>query len=140
MKTIEIDIDVHKAIERERVDFSETENSILKRLLNVSKKSVDHMNTDQKPWTGKGVTIPHGSEAKMSYNGIEYYGKIENGNWNVEGQLFHSPSAAASNVAKTKYGGNTSLNGWHYWEIKFPNSSTYSPLWKMREESSPSSA
>ena len=37
LKTIEIDIDVYKLIESERKDFEETQNDILRRLLNVDR-------------------------------------------------------------------------------------------------------
>ncbi|HEV2896370.1 MAG TPA: hypothetical protein VGX71_00755 [Pseudaminobacter sp.] len=46
-------------------------------------------------WTGKGVTLPAGTELRMEYRGREHLGVIENAAWVVESRRFKSPSAAA---------------------------------------------
>ena len=125
MRTIEIDFDVHKAVELERRSFSETENDALRRLLKLSEASVTTLTTpsaetDGLPWFRKGVTLPHGTRLRMQYNGQQHSGIVENGEWVVEGGRFNTPSGAASRVAVTKNGNHTSLDGWAYWFVKRP--------------------
>lgn len=122
MRTIEIDFDVHKAIELERTSFSESENEVLRRLLKLGAASIatPSAETGGLPWTRKGVTLPHGTKLQMQYNGHQYNGTVENGKWVVEGERFSTPSGAASRVAVTKNGNHTSLDGWAYWYVKRP--------------------
>lgn len=122
LRTIEIDFDVHKIIELERTGFSETPNEVLRRLLKVNGPSPTKPTTESagRPWSGKGVTLSHGTELRMEYNGRQYTGAIENGEWVVEGKRFRSPSAAAGGVAVTKNGKHTNLDGWIYWYAKRP--------------------
>jgi len=135
LRTIEIDFDVHKIIELERNSFSETPNEVLRRLLKVSCKrssSQPQKATTGRPWSGKGVTLPHGTELRMDYNGRQYTGTIDNGEWVVEGQRFKSPSAAAGGVAVTKSGKRTNLDGWNYWQAKRPGDTDWVAIKEMR--------
>jgi len=135
LRTIEIDFDVHKIIELERKCFSETPNEVLRRLLKVSGKSPSSQPQEAKtgrPWSGKGVTLPHGTELRMDYNGRQYTGTIDNGEWVVEGQRFKSPSAAAGGVALTKSGKRTNLDGWNYWQAKRPGDTDWVAIKEMR--------
>lgn len=135
LRTIEIDFDVHKIIELERNSFSETPNEVLRRLLKVSGKrssSQPQKAMIGRPWSGKGVTLPHGTELRMDYNGRQYTGTIDNGEWVVEGQRFKSPSAAAGGVAVTKSGKHTNLDGWNYWEAKRPGDTDWVAIKEMR--------
>jgi hypothetical protein len=117
LRTIEIDVAVHRAIETARHSFSETDNDILRRLLRIS--SVSTASTPPKrSWSWKGVTLPHGTELRMTYNGQEYIGQISNGKWVVGRHEFNSPSGAASGVAVTKDGSKTKLDGWKLWYVK----------------------
>ena len=120
MRSIEIDFEVHKKIEAERASFSETSNTVLRRLLRLSgpEPILPVLETAGRSWSGKGVTLPHGSQLRMEYNGRVYVGEIRDGVWCVEGQEFKSPSAAAGSVAVTKSGKHTSLDGWIYWQVK----------------------
>ena len=122
LRTIEIDFDVHKTIEKERRSFSETPNEVLRRLLRLGGQPPAAVATPagHRAWSGKGVTLPHGTELRMRYNGRQHSGAIENGRWLVEGRSFNSPSAAAGGVALTKAGTRTSLDGWIYWHAKRP--------------------
>ena len=62
--------------------------------------------------------MPHGTELRMEYNGSQYTGSIDNGEWAVEGKRFKSPSAAAGGIAVPKNGKHTNLDGWIYWHAK----------------------
>lgn len=133
-RTIEIDLDVHKAIEKARTSLEETENAILRRLLHLTTKTPPLPSgkspkaPEGRPWAGKGVTLPHGTELRMNYRGQVLKGRIDNGIWSVEGKRANSPSDAASQVATTKSGGRPQLNGWIYWEVKRPGDQAWKKL------------
>ena len=135
-RTVDIDLDVHKIIEAERRDFSETPNSVLRRLLNLP-TATEELPDPQiveggRAWSGEGVTLPHGTALKMTYNGLRYDGKIYDGKWKVEGRVFSSPSGSASGVALTKSGKKTRLDGWSYWEVRVPGATQWSRLSDIR--------
>src|SRR5262245_46839664 len=83
-RSIEIDFDVHKRIEIARRSFKETDNEVLRRLLEIETKaapvSLARARIEQ-PWSGKGVTLPHGTQVRMKYRGRVYVGMIDNGAW-----------------------------------------------------------
>lgn len=134
MRPIEIDFDVHKKIEFERKNFAESPNEVLRRLLKIAGQSPAPTPTQSngRPWSGKGVTLVHGTELRMEYNGRQHAGAIENGEWLVEGNRFKSPSAAAGGVAITKNGKRTKLDGWIYWYVKRPGDSGWTALNQFR--------
>ena len=138
LRTIEIDFDIHQMIELERKGFDEPEYLALRRLLKLpnlqaTKESVSSVEKPSgRPWSGKGVELPHGTELRMEYNGQVFRGFIENGIWVVEGHRAKSPSDAAGSVAMTKSGGRPSLNGWIYWEVKRPNDANWRTLKSLR--------
>jgi hypothetical protein len=136
-RTIEIDFDVHKCLEAERASFSETTNEVLRRLLGIgeipARPSVAPVATGR-AWTGKGVTLPTGTEVRMKYNGRAVAGVIVDGKWLVEGQEFSSPSSAASALCVTKAGRKTSLDGWKYWEAKRPGHDGWIEIESLRPE------
>jgi hypothetical protein len=126
---IAIDFDVHKTIENARRGFSETQNETLRRLLGIdaawetprgTKRGAAPKPPTGKPWRCKGVALASGTLLRMDYNGVEYTGEISNAAWQVEGRTFHSPSAAAGGIAKTKSEKSVALNGWNYWMVKRP--------------------
>jgi hypothetical protein len=86
------------------------------------------------PWTDEGVIVPHGSRARMEYGrGSQVYeGRFLNGKLVINGQEYRSLSAAADAVAITKAGKKTSLNGWFYWKVQFPNETQWRSLQEMR--------
>jgi hypothetical protein len=125
-RTIEIDFDVHKKMEAERRSFTETPNEVLRRLLGIKGSAPV---ASGRPWSGDGVTLPHGTELRMEYNGAVYNGRVEDGQWLVEGKRFNSPSGAAG-VARTRAGKRTKLDGWVYWQVRQPGEHD----WKRIEE------
>ncbi|WP_430471782.1 hypothetical protein [Thalassospira lucentensis] len=131
LTTVEIDLDVHRKIEAARQSFTETPNTVLRRLLGVDQGQTKS-DSSHRSWTGKGVSLPHGTELKMTYNGIEHVGEINDGLWVVEGTESNNPSSAASLAAKTKAGNKTGLNGWHYWHVKRPSDAKWTRLNKLR--------
>lgn len=134
MRAIEIDFDVHKRLETERMSFSETANETLRRILRIERqtsKTEEAITPQGRPWSGKGVELPHGTELKMDYNGRQHVGVVKNGVWVVEGGEYNSPSAACS-VARTKDGRSTPLDGWKYWFAKQPGQSRWTLINKYR--------
>ena len=136
MRTIEIDFDVHQAMEMERNSFEETPNDALRRLLNLSPVAEGVAretggiadSTDNRSWFGKGVELPHGTSLRMEYRGQMYRGQIQDGDWVIDGKHSNSPSDAAGSAAVTKSGSKTSLNGWVYWEVKRPQDAQWRKL------------
>ena len=137
LRTIEIDFDVHKRIELERTSFIETPNAVLRRLLDIDGAQPAPQLTipaGRRAWASKGVTLPHGTELRMEYNGRVYTGAVENGSWLVEGGHYKSPSAAAGGVARTKGGHRTSLDGWIYWQVKRPGDNDWIGISQLRSK------
>lgn len=83
-------------------------------------------------WSRDGVILPNGTQLQMKYGGVIYTGKIEKGKWVVNGNIYNSPSGAASETALTKEGTKTLLNGWIYWDVKRPKDRNWCPLRKLR--------
>lgn len=135
-RTIEIDFDIHKMIEAERRSFSEREYEILRRMLGLPSRSIrEEQPTDssrKRSWSGEGVTLNHGTELRMTYNGCLHEGQIIDGDWVIDGKTFKSPSGAASGVATTKSGKKTRLDGWIYWEVKAPGETTWTHISALR--------
>lgn len=137
MTTIEIDFDVHKAIEINRNSFAEKPNDVLKRMLGLGQPALQAV-PGGKSYTYQHLELPHGTEARMTYNNVDYTARIEDGFWITEdGQRHKSPSGAASGVAVTKNGGKTKLDGWTYWWVKTPGSPDFiflNDLWKASQK------
>lgn len=138
LQKIEIDWDIHKLIEAERGSFSEPPYVALRRLLKLPPPQPSNDNPPPRssgiPWSDGGVTVPHGSLARMEYGrGSQVYeGEFLNGRLVVDGQSFDSLSAAANALAVTKEGEKPSLNGWLYWKAKFPGDTEWRSLNDMR--------
>jgi hypothetical protein len=141
MKTIEIDFDIHRLIELERRDFDEPENTALRRLLKLPEQNIptpeaarEHKGSfstqkeNGRPWSGKGVILPHGTELRMEYRGQIVRGAIDDATWLVEGVRTTSPSDAAGSAVLTKNGERPSLNGWVYWEVRRPGDGQWRAL------------
>ncbi len=140
MKTIEIDFDIHKLIEAERTGFEEPEFVALRRLLglpseNFQLSEIVAAKPEGRPFVEAGVSVAHGSEAQMFYlRGTQHYeGKFLDGYLVVNGCRYSSLSAAACDLARTKDGNKTSLNGWLYWEVREPGSHEWVPMQELRK-------
>ena len=141
LATIEIDFDIHKRIEAERKGFDEPPRMALRRLLNLPELPIDSADgpralPEGRAWREGLVEVPHGSLARMSYQrGKQIFeGRFWDGKLIVDGRSFDTLSSAASALAVTKFGDHPSLNGWNYWEAKFPGESKWRSLSKMRDD------
>lgn len=121
MKNIDIDLDIHKFIENERLTFTESENDILRRILGIRNENIDQFpeeNTSQNRsnqpsiyWEYKGVRLPEGTKLRKKSRYREYNAIIHNGQIFVNNKYYTAPSSAAMSV-----NGGTSVNGWEFWE------------------------
>ena len=75
MEKIEIDWDIHQLIERERRGFDEPPFTALRRLLKLPEPIASAPSQPKPdahgsgtPWTEDGVSVPHGSAARMEYD------------------------------------------------------------------------
>jgi hypothetical protein len=146
LRSMEIDWDIHKLIESERKGFDEPPHLALRRLLNLpdqkphralsSESPEAEAFTNGVPWFDDGVKIPHGSKARMRYghNKQEYFGEFLNGLLVVNGIPFDTLSKAANELARTKNGKTTQLNGWRYWEVQRPTDTNWILLGDLRDE------
>lgn len=139
LQSIEIDFDIYKMIEAERRGFDEPQYVALRRLLGlperVIEKPEDDISRGGLPFVEDGVSILHGSDARMRYlRGTQLYeGKFLDGMLVVEGSKYPTLSAAASDLARTKDGKKTNLNGWLYWEVRAPGTSRWRAMKDLRE-------
>lgn len=137
MQRIEIDWEIHQMIEAERRGFDEPPYLALRRLLKLPAPD-DRRNphaSDGAPWSEGGVTVPHGSLARMEYlRGSQVYeGMFLDGRLVVGGRSFDALSAAANALAVTGNGEKTQLNGWRYWKVKFPGETRWRSLGDLRK-------
>lgn len=134
-KTIEIDIDIYRTIEANRLNFSESANDILHRILNTGQQAALPLQPQpiENGWEAKGVFFPEGSYFKMEYNNQKYYGQIKNGNLVVQNKKFRSFSDAANYFARSKNGKMVNINGWNVFSTKFPGESTWQQVNKLRK-------
>jgi hypothetical protein len=143
LQKIDIDWDIHKMIEAERSGFDEPPYIALRRLLRLPAPEQrcypdkPDVVTDGGglPWVEDGVTVPHGSFARMRYlRGAQVHnGRFLNGKLVVNGRSFDTLSAAAKALAVTRKGKTPNLNGWLYWEVQFPGENEWRSLNSMRQ-------
>ncbi len=141
MEKIEVDWEIYQMIEAERKGFHEPRYMALRRLLGLGVPAPTPEPTVKAPgagvpWTRDGVTVPHGTPARMEYGrgswSQVYEGQFLNGRLVVDGQKFETLSAAAKALAQTKEGKKASLDGWLYWKVKLPDEIEWRSLGEMR--------
>src|SRR5665213_2258408 len=107
MRTIEIGLEVHKAIEAERRTLDEAEDEILVRLLKLTRVAATQGQRPEYPgvsWKKDGVVLPDGTLLHASYSGQELDGVVRGGQWIVGGRTFKSPSMALIHNVTTRAG------------------------------------
>lgn len=138
MRQIEIDFDIHRLIQMERKSFDEAENAALRRLLKLGPSAEaplpEAAATARRPWSKGGITLPHGTEIRMEYNGVLHVGRIVDAAWEVEGHREKSASGAASAVARSKDGAPVNINGKAYWHVRRPGDSDWTPYGALKRK------
>jgi hypothetical protein len=136
---IRIDIQVLQILESRRTAAAQTHNDILREMIGlppfdetVFNNGADTTAEQSVGWSSKGVELPNGTKLRMSYNGQTYAGIIAQGAWHTGGASYHSPSGAASGVARSRRGTQVSMDGWRYWEAQKPGSDHWVRIDKLR--------
>jgi hypothetical protein len=141
LRPIDIDIEVHRHIEQHRTSFGQTPNDILRELfgLNAGTTGIpsragegEHPPPVSGDWSWKGVTLPAGTDLRMTYNGRTHTGAVSGGAWQIAGTTYTSPSSAADALARSRDGKRVSLNGWILWEVKKPGARSWVRLDQLR--------
>jgi len=141
LRPIDIDIEVHRHIEQHRISFAQTPNDILRELFGLSSGANPSAgktgeSASEPPvsgdWSWKGVTLPAGTELRMTYNGRTHTGQVSGGAWQIAGATYTSPSSAADALARSRDGKRVSLNGWILWEARKPGARQWVRLDDMR--------
>ena len=116
---IEIDFEVLKALMALRETEAVSYNDVIRDLLKLGNKAADTAPRSAPvsgagDWICKGVRFPVGTEFRANYKGQTYDAKVEEGALVVNGTRTDSPSDAAKVIT------GTSVNGWMFWECRFP--------------------
>lgn len=134
MHTIEIDFEVFKALTARRETAAVTENDVIRGLLGLPRLSLPDSQSAQSAgsppgeWVSKGVRFPAGTEFRANYKGVVHYGKVESGRLLIEGRRASSPSEGAKLIT------GTSVNGWTFWECRFPETSGWRLIKSLKNE------
>ncbi len=128
---IEIDFDVFKELTSRRAIESISYNDVLRDILGLKPLNEPELKSDvavlKQGWTSKGVTFPEGTEFRAEYKGQTIVGRVESGLMVVNGKRFDSPSSAAGSIT------DNSVNGWTFWECRFPGDVTWRLIKSLRE-------
>ncbi|TAJ67681.1 MAG: DUF2924 domain-containing protein [Chitinophagaceae bacterium] len=114
--TIDIDLDVYKALVQHSNFIDEPANDVLKRLLNLNTKTVQQsVQSTVKNLTGglttKGIFLKNGLKLRKHFKGTLFEATVHDGYIEFNNKKYTSPSGAAVRAAKG------SVNGWRFWEF-----------------------
>ena len=70
-----------------------------------------------------------GTELRARHKGAWHQARIVDGGLQMRGRRFSSPSEAASAVT------GTNVNGWRFWQCRFPGEVEWRPLELLRRDS-----
>lgn len=132
MTTIEVDFEVYKKLTVMRETERMTVNDVIRKLLVLPEDSVEQDIEDivkdlVSSWFIKGATFPARTQFRAEYKGNIFFGEVIDAALVVNGKAFKSPSSAATEIT-----GN-SVNGWKFWECKFPDEVKWQPISKFKK-------
>jgi hypothetical protein len=129
MPTIEIDFEVFKQLTVRRETESVTHNDVIRSLIGLPKSSdLRQVRPDvSENWVSKGVQFPIGTAFRAKYKGQLYTGTVSKDGIVINGKTTSSPSDAARLVTRN------SVNGWNFWECKFPGETRWRILKSLRD-------
>jgi hypothetical protein len=126
---IEIDFDVFKALTAMRESEDTTYNDVLRRILELpqtgSALSSENHSTGRS-FIADGVEFPHGTEFRMRHKGRWFTAKVSDGCLVQNGKGHGSVSKPACEIT------GTSVNGWKYWECRFPGHTDWQSIDTLR--------
>ncbi|MFI4940101.1 MAG: hypothetical protein ACHP7O_07150 [Burkholderiales bacterium] len=136
MPTIEIDFDVFKQLTLRRTNEDVSNNDVIRELLGIgpgksvlkdrSGPSLKNRVALPQDWVAKGVSFPDGTDFKANYKGKIHTARVNDGAIYVNGKPYHSPSAAAMAIT------GSPINGWSFWECRFPGKVHWEPIESLR--------
>lgn len=138
MYSIDVDFDVYKKLTAMRETESVTYNDVLRSLLELEPatpreeqsslaSATDEGSTGEDDWTVKGMRFPKGTQFRAKYKGKNFLALVAGGKLKFpDGRTFDSPSKAAVSIT------HSAVNGWRFWEFKFPGSTTWRIMDSLR--------
>jgi len=122
MKSIQIDSDVFQKLRLMQLSDGETLDVVLRRVLGLKhteKRQAAGDTESGRPWIVEDVAFPSGARFRGRYKGYYYYGQVNDGALELNGQRFQSPTAAAFSITRKPF-----FSGWDFWEIALPGADT----------------
>lgn len=128
---IEVSFSTFKALTALREDENDSVDDVIIRLLHrpmeASKPPANILQMLADGLFIGGVLFPNGTQFRARYKGRQFAASIIDGVWtDADGTPRNSPSEAASAIS------NTNVNGWRFWEARFPNSNEWILLDRLR--------
>ena len=122
---IDIDFEVFKSLTTMRESENTTYNDVLRRLLelpHIEAAPLPKGLTSGKSFIAEGVEFPHGTDFRMKHKGQWFMARVSDGSLVQNGKGFSSVSKPACEIT------HTSVNGWKYWECRFPGHSDWQSI------------
>lgn len=130
MPTIDIDFELFKHLTMRRQSEDHSLCDVIRELAGLEPQQGGSTASPAKGgWVSKGVHFPEGTELRASYKGKEYIAIIKDGGIVVEGKKASSLSNAATQVTKNN------VDGWKFWECRFPGATAWRSVASLREAS-----
>jgi len=124
MKQIEIDFDVYKMLTGMLETEETTYSDVIRRLAKPPTQTLSQ--TVGKSFLADGVEFPHGTDFRMRHKGQWFTARVLNGCLIVDGRRYSSVSKPACEIT------HTSVNGWKYWECRFPGHTDWQSIDTLR--------
>jgi len=129
-RSIPIDFEVFKELTARLEHPADTYNDVLRRELGLGDRddddSPDVSEDVDHGWVVKGVRFLAGTQFRARHKGRTYQARVEDGALLLNGQRYRSPSAAATSIT------HNAVNGWRFWECRFPGESRWHTIAALR--------
>lgn len=110
-------IPVSPAVAKALLDNKKSADAILREVLGVTPEGME---------AAPGVIFPEGTALMTWYKDRPYWGHVRDGAIEMMGERFPSVSAAAVKIT------GRPMNGWDFWEAKFPGTREFVKISTLR--------